>query len=406
MSVSTSKKVGASLAVSVLLLSALGASSLRAARRTAEASRWVQHTQDVEGDLSSLSGAIAGAESATRGYVLTGDARYLAAYGGSPTLVREQLRELRRMTADNPTQQRHLDVLEPLVEAKVAWLARVGSAARERGSEAAVALIRTNRGHEMTIQIRAEIRAMEREEERLLRIRDETQTASAANMRRFILLTLTLGFGFLAVAGVVIERDLVGRRRAEAALRSLSLVDELTGLANRRGFFLHAGDRVGIADRLSGSEVLYFADLDGLKAINDMFGHGAGDEALLAAAAALRGAFGPADVVARLGGDEFVVLGLLGPGETPEGGTGRIHGEIAKWNALAGRKFRLAMSVGVVPVSPGTSLDDLLAIADRQMYEEKRARGRARPREAGARVGTEDSPAARTDGREREGTWH
>lgn len=378
MSLSTSKKVGLSLVICVLLLSALGAASLGAARRTAEASFWVQHTEDVESDLSDLSAAIAGAESATRGFILTNDGRYLAPYRSSPTIVREQLTTLRRKTADNPVQQRHLDILEPLVEAKIAWLARLTAAARERGAPEAAALMRTGRGRELMHKIRGEFHLMEDEEERLMRIRNEAQMSSAARMRRFIVLTLALGFGFLAAAGVMIQRDLLGRRRAEKALQNLSLVDELTGLANRRGFFLHAGDRVGIADRLTGTEVLYFADLDGLKTINDTLGHGAGDEAIRAAADLLATVFGPPDVAARLGGDEFVALAILSPGETPSIRAERLRAAVASWNEAPGRSFRLAMSLGIVPVTPGATLDELIATADREMYAEKQTRRSAR----------------------------
>ena len=374
MRLSISQKLGATLAVSLALLFSLGLASLGASRRAGEAARWVQHTQDVESDLSDLSASISGMESASRGFVLTGDPRYLAPYDGAPVLVREQLRELRRKTADNPAQQRHLDRLAPLVDRKIAWLSGMTSTARERGAPEAVALLRTGRGREIMASLRAEIIAMNREEERLLEIRNRNQQTTATRTREFIMLTIGMGFVFLAAAGIVIERDLVGRRRAENALRNLSMVDELTGLANRRGFFLHAEDRVRIADRISGAEVLYFADLDGLKAINDALGHAEGDRAIVAGATALREAFPSPDIVARLGGDEFVALALLSANESPERRVERLRKRVDAWNAAERRPFRLAMSVGIVPVTAGAVLDDLLAAADRKMYQEKRER--------------------------------
>ena len=93
-----------------------------------------------------------------------------------------------------------------------------------------------------------------------------------------------------------------------ARLRELALVDELTGLHNRRGFLLLAEKQLQIARRTGRPDLLLFVDLDGMKRINDEFGHEAGDAALRRTAAVLHAAFRTSDIIARLGGDEFVVL--------------------------------------------------------------------------------------------------
>jgi PleD family two-component response regulator len=103
------------------------------------------------------------------------------------------------------------------------------------------------------------------------------------------------------------EREEALRRNAEL-LQSLSLIDELTQLKNRRGFFELAQQALKVAKREQCSMGLFFVDLNGLKQINDTFGHLAGDQALRDAAKVLQQTFRDSDILARIGGDEFVAL--------------------------------------------------------------------------------------------------
>jgi diguanylate cyclase (GGDEF)-like protein len=111
---------------------------------------------------------------------------------------------------------------------------------------------------------------------------------------------------------VQLQRSLTGRVRqlelAEAELRNLSLTDDLTGLCNRRGFFFHAEQYLKTSRRLGKEFLLFYADMDGLKQINDTFGHEEGSLAILRLAEILKETFRESDIVARLGGDEFAVL--------------------------------------------------------------------------------------------------
>ncbi len=174
---------------------------------------------------------------------------------------------------------------------------------------------------------------------------------------------------FLAVGRDVTE--LVGMREE---LRALSLVDDLTGLHNRRGFVLLAGQQLKLAERTGKTVSLLMGDLDGLKAINDAFGHREGDAALIATARILKESCRDTDVVGRLGGDEFAVLaeGVSPPGTTSL--ANRLQQGISEWNALGGHPYQLSVSTGVATFKPGRSesLDSLLARADELMYEQKR----------------------------------
>jgi diguanylate cyclase (GGDEF)-like protein len=149
-------------------------------------------------------------------------------------------------------------------------------------------------------------------------------------------------------------------------------LDSLTGLTNRRGFFHLAQTYVQLMAR-SGQQkrILFFIDLDGLKSINDRYGHPTGDEALCAVAQALRATFRTSDLLVRLGGDEFAVLATLDPHEID-----RVKMALAArlkdaTDVLAAPE-QLSVSVGTAEYLAGDSLEVLLARADQAMYRHKR----------------------------------
>ena len=173
-------------------------------------------------------------------------------------------------------------------------------------------------------------------------------------------------------------QDITERKRVEAALQNLSLVDELTGLYNRRGFLAVTEQHLAAIRRNKKVPVVLYADLDGLKQINDSLGHQEGDRALVTAAELLKDSFRAADIIARLGGDEFVVLAAIERDETAELLTSRLEQKFALHNSRVERRYNLSMSVGVVHFNPDeTSIEEVTAEADRAMYEDKR-RKRAR----------------------------
>jgi len=176
-------------------------------------------------------------------------------------------------------------------------------------------------------------------------------------------------------------QDITERKRAEAALHSLSLVDELTGLYNRRGFL--AVSEQSLADIRLNEKIpaIVYADLDGLKEINDSLGHSEGDRALAKAAEILKDSFRNTDIVARIGGDEFVVLAALSPDERPETLAMRLQENFDAGNALKNSPYNLAVSVGIAHFDDehSHSIEELMAQADRAMYEDKR---RKRSRES------------------------
>ena len=168
----------------------------------------------------------------------------------------------------------------------------------------------------------------------------------------------------------------VERERHLAAIEALSLTDELTGLSNRRGFLEHARRQVKILRRQRRPALLFFADLDGLKQINDNLGHETGDAAIVAAAEVLRQSFRDTDVIARFGGDEFVVLVAETDRTVSARMLERIESNLRRKNGDEKRRYTLAMSVGVSIYDPDepSPLEELLARADASMYQQKQLR--------------------------------
>jgi two-component system cell cycle response regulator len=167
----------------------------------------------------------------------------------------------------------------------------------------------------------------------------------------------------------------IERHRLQRNLQNLSLIDDLTGLHNRRGFMALAEQHLRMIQR-KGAALLVYLDLDDLKLINDSYGHLEGNRALIVTANVLRACFRQSDILARLGGDEFSVLMTDATQDSELQVRKRLQHRADFVNSLSSWKFRLSLSVGIadVPVVHQPSLDQLLRVADAQMYEEKKSK--------------------------------
>jgi diguanylate cyclase (GGDEF)-like protein/PAS domain S-box-containing protein len=197
---------------------------------------------------------------------------------------------------------------------------------------------------------------------------------------------------------IAVVRDITERKAQEAELarhaelvHELSLRDELTQLYNRRGFLELARHQLLLAARGRSPLAVFFADLNGMKIINDELGHEMGDRALVAVAQVLLKVFRVADIVARLGGDEFAVLAVACDADGAAIATARVRKLVDEFNESSGERFRLSMSLGSSVYDPAAPVDleVLMQRADQQMYEFKRARGdRAHERHDANRTAT------------------
>jgi diguanylate cyclase (GGDEF)-like protein len=167
----------------------------------------------------------------------------------------------------------------------------------------------------------------------------------------------------------------VRQSHLDRELRSLALMDDLTSLYNRRAFFALAGQQLKVARRNAQGLLLFFGDIDSLKKINDLYGHGEGDRAIRKAADALQQTFRNSDIIARLGGDEFAILALEASYENREAIMRRLEKNLRKSSAGESR-YELSLSLGMARLDPRhpIPLGKLIAAADEAMYEEKKNR--------------------------------
>jgi diguanylate cyclase (GGDEF)-like protein len=171
-------------------------------------------------------------------------------------------------------------------------------------------------------------------------------------------------------------KELNHRDHVEEELHRISITDVMTGMLNRRGFFLNAERSFKVARRQGVPSAMIYADLDELKTVNDALGHETGDRLIQDAGRILQMSFRDSDVVARLGGDEFAVYTL--DAEQPEVLLARIHSNIESFRHREARPYKISLSIGVVKCEPSSDLplSDYLLLADKQMYEQKKARSK------------------------------
>ncbi len=167
-------------------------------------------------------------------------------------------------------------------------------------------------------------------------------------------------------------------QRANEELKNLSLTDDLTELYNRRGFFLHSEQQLKLFRSRQSERSLWLmvGDMDGLKQINDTYGHLEGSASIKAISEILMMTFRDADILARLDGDEFVVMMLNTLDEVAEKLPERLEANIADYNDECGKPYSLGISIGFAKANfdDKLSVADLIKIADEAMYKNKRKR--------------------------------
>jgi diguanylate cyclase (GGDEF)-like protein len=174
----------------------------------------------------------------------------------------------------------------------------------------------------------------------------------------------------------------IGRLRAEVArlegriedLDQLAHHDSLVPLLNRRGFIRQLEKLIDRTDRYGDGGAMLFVDVDGLKLVNDCYGHHAGDAALVHVARMLAGGVRQSDCVARLGGDEFAILLERADIAQAEDTAARLVDVIAGTEfGHDGHAIPLSAAIGIAMIERGDVAEQVLIRADRAMYEEKAA---------------------------------
>jgi diguanylate cyclase (GGDEF)-like protein len=157
-------------------------------------------------------------------------------------------------------------------------------------------------------------------------------------------------------------------------LDHLAHQDSLIDLPNRRGFLRELERLIARVSRYDAKGAMLFVDVDGLKAINDSFGHRAGDEALIEVAELLASGVRKSDVVARIGGDEFGILLENADEEAAQETAGRLIDLIADCELMhEGNELPLSVAIGVGIIEASDTAEAVMARADAEMYRRKAA---------------------------------
>ena len=210
----------------VVALAAVGGMTHWMMNRFVSTTAAVDRAHVVLGRLQTMFSIIVDAESAVRGYVIAGDRSYLEPYVAARAAGAQRLAEIRRLTHDEPEQQRRLRVLGPLVQRRLALIERNIEARRRGGIEGARDMVMTGEGKALTDSIRLVIDAMSREESVLLETRVAEERDLAWRVRIIIALGLVFAFALSTSATLIVRRDIAERTRAEEEMRQAKDVAE------------------------------------------------------------------------------------------------------------------------------------------------------------------------------------
>lgn len=410
------------MAFPVVVLIASAALSFSAEQRSGSMLAATQHAYTVQHDIDAVITDLVDAETGVRGYLLTGDQAYLAPYERGATAVHGDLTRLSALTAGDPAQVARINRLQLLVTDRLTLLVEIQRFAPVDGSTDHRALSDAlDEGKQLMDTVRPVLADMGVQEAATLRSRQ----AALDSARHFAFLVavigtpggllLALAFVFFFAERVVarITRIEENARRLESGaplleadddkdeigdlgrvlvetgtkladlqreLQRLATVDELTGLANRRGFLALSEHQLRLAARVGAPVALLFLDLDNLKIVNDTHGHGTGDQMLREIAELLATTFRDSDLSARVGGDEFCVLLATEGDPGAKIALGRLREVAARRNLDPTRLYPLSFSVGITEFDPRepVAVEELMDAADSLMYEEKRTKHAAR----------------------------
>lgn len=201
-------RIGAGFAVGLAMLTVIGVLAYRATNALVTSSALERHTYEVLGKLGKLDTTISAAESAQRGYIVTGQTAYLDDYRAAISQVADQLASLQEITADNPGQQQRLAELEPLVDARIERMNTGIRLRQEQGFTATQQFAAAGEGKRIMQQIRALAAIIETQERQLLAQRSRQAQAAAEQMRDIIRFGIPACFAILFLVGLWLSRNI------------------------------------------------------------------------------------------------------------------------------------------------------------------------------------------------------
>ncbi|HET7032832.1 MAG TPA: CHASE3 domain-containing protein [Casimicrobiaceae bacterium] len=263
----------AGLAGALLLLAAIAIVSVRHIDSLIDGGRQVSHTHAVIGEIEEALADLQEAESGQRGYLLTGDERFLEPYNAAVAHLPEQLRELREITADNAQQQAAVRKIEALATQRLASLK--DGIERRRQQPAALAPVELDRlqsGRAIMDQIRSETAGMREREESLLRARDSVLSTKSRLASPLILIGNAAAVAVIVAVFTLLQRESARRRAAQISAQKH--VEEVEDLYNNAPCGYHSLDKDGVIVKMNDTELLWLgytrSEVVGKKRLSDL----------------------------------------------------------------------------------------------------------------------------------------
>ncbi|MDZ8228245.1 response regulator [Nostoc sp. ChiVER01] len=201
-------KIGISFALSLATLTTIGLISYQSTNELIETSAKESHTYQVLSQLEDLNLQLTNAETGQRGYIITGERRYLEPYNAAIEVLNQKVKELQRLTADNPNQQNRLDTLQPLLTERMAVMKDVIELRQSQGLEASQKAVLTDQGKQLMDNIQKLIQAMKNEENALLKQRSEKAKLAGRQTIVSIVYSIPLFSLILALIGFILTRNI------------------------------------------------------------------------------------------------------------------------------------------------------------------------------------------------------
>jgi len=227
------RKIAAGFAVSLVLLIAIGAVAYRGINKLTTIGQWVTHTHEVLEHIAGVLSSLKDAETGQRGYVITGDEAFLEPYNTGSGEVLNVTKELRKLTLDNPNQQKRIDAAEPLIAAKLAELKQTIDLRRSGNIDETNKIIRGGEGKRFMDDLRRILNEMDEEERELLKQRAQEADAAAGNAQSVIVFGTVLCLLCVIAAGFFITRSL-SRQIGGSVGQIQSSSTELQAAANQQ----------------------------------------------------------------------------------------------------------------------------------------------------------------------------
>ena len=341
----------------------------------------VEHSRNAARALNSsrlvveLQGRLVDAETSQRGFIITGNADYLEAYGDALTSLTPTFMELYESTAEDPLWEQRLDTLQALLFLKFRELQTSIELRQRSGFAAAQKLTMTNEGKRTMDRIRKLIGEFRSDEAYAFSVQERRVKETVTTARASFWAVTLVGLVLLIYVLYTLWLNLVEVRKTESTLRRQALRDPLTGLFNRRFFDAGLEQEIMRSRRSGNPASLLILDIDYFKKYNDEYGHEAGDAVLRAIGQLLQTQVRGGDVACRFGGEEFVILMPNAPLESAKERGKQIL------EAIRGLEVphqghllpSVTASLGVAEFpTHGNDADGILEAADNALYIAKR----------------------------------